>query len=331
MSKIGRNEGKALITGGAGFIASHLAESLHKLNYNLTILDNLSTGSRRNLTNLGSYRFIHGDIRDPLVVYDTIMKDRPDVMYHAAAQISVDRGIVDPVTTNLMNVVGTLNVIQALRMVKKQPLLVYFSSCEVYGDAEYIPMDESHPLKPKTPYAASKLAAEKYILTYVTTYNLPAIVVRPFNVFGPRQRGGEYGAVIPNFIERVMRGLPPIIHGRGDQTRDFTYVEDVAEAFASLATRRDLVGEVINLGSGTEICIADLAGMVLRIMGRDDLKLIHVPHPRKVSDLIRQKSDPTKARKLIGFDPQTRFEEGLKKTIDFYREIMATQTVRGVH
>jgi UDP-glucose 4-epimerase len=312
-------ECKVLVTGGAGFLGSHLAEALLKRRCEVIILDNLSTGFMENVSHLLNYNnkvhFIEGDIRDPEVCLKATKE--VDIIFHEAAQINPVLAVVNPLYDFEVNARGTLNLLEAARHNHVQKFI--FASTNVYGDPKYLPIDENHPMDLLSPYAASKLSGEAYCMVYNRTYGVETVRLRYTNLYGPRQRSTKSeSGVVPIFIERVMDGKPPIIFGDGEKTRDFVYVSDVANANILAAESEHCVGEVFNIGSGKETSIKTLAEMVLRIWGNKDLIPIHGP-PRK-ADFQRCRVDTTKARNLLGFRPEIQLEEGLKKTIDWARE-----------
>jgi len=309
---------KVLVTGGAGFVGSHLAEALLKKRCEVTILDNLSTGFMENTSHLlncdNKVHFIQGDIRDPEVCLKAT--NGADIIFHEAAQINPVLAVEDPFFDFEVNARGTLNLLEAARHnhVKK----FIFATTNVYGDPKYLPIDENHPLDLLSPYAASKLSGEAYCMVYNRTYGIDTVRLRYTNVYGPRQRSTKSeSGVVPIFIERVMNGEPPVIFGDGEKTRDFIYVSDVVNANLLAAESERCAGEVFNIGSGKETSINTLAKLVLRTCGSEDLVPIHGP-PRK-ADFQRCRIDTTKARNLLGFRPEVQLEEGLQKTVDWAR------------
>ncbi|MEM2429918.1 MAG: GDP-mannose 4,6-dehydratase, partial [Nitrososphaerales archaeon] len=222
---------KMLITGGAGFIGSHLCDKYVGEGHNVICLDNFMSGNLNNVRHLLDYRnfkLIKGDIRD-VELLDKLMRG-VDVVFHLAAQVHVDRSYVEPKLTYEVNVMGTQNILEMARIhdVKR---IIYASSSEVYGSAQYVPIDEKHPLNAPHPYGASKIAADRMCNAYIQTYGLDIAILRLFNTFGPRQRDIGYGGVVSIFTRRVLSNIPPIIYGDGLQTRDFTYIEDMVRAF----------------------------------------------------------------------------------------------------
>jgi len=309
-----------LITGGGGFIGSHLARKYIEEARIVKILDDFSTGSVSNIRGLLNYRnmkLIRGDIRDKALVDKAT--EGVDIILHLAAQVHVDKSIVSPRSTFEVNTLGTLNILDAA-LENEVELLVYASSSEAYGSAQYVPIDEKHPLNPASPYAASKAAADRLCFSYYSTYKLPVVIIRSFNTYGPRQARIGYTAVIPKFIKRLLRGLPPIIYGDGKQTRDYMYVEDAVRAYdLVLNSYERLLGQAVNFGTGKEISILDLAHLAVSLTGLGGkLEPIHVePRPGEVARLC---ADISLAKNTLHFEPRFSMEQGLEQTIRWYKE-----------
>jgi UDP-glucose 4-epimerase len=309
---------KILITGGAGFIGSHLCEKFIKEGHKVVCLDNFFNGNLsniRHLLNYKTFKLVNGDVRD----FDTLEKIVPgaDAIFNLAAQIHVDRSIIEPRLTYDVNAGGTQNVLEAARMYDVEKI-VQMSTSEVYGSAETAPMDESHPLNAPHPYGASKIAADRMCYAYNNTYKMNIVIVRPFNCFGPRQKDTGYGGVISIFVKRVMNGQPPIIYGDGQQTRDYTYVADLVEALGKILQYSEPIPAPINVGTGSEIKIIDLANMVIKSFDKGSkMKPVFVEErPGEVNRLI---CDNTKAKKLLGWAPKYTFKQGLAKLVDWYQ------------
>ncbi|MEM3765627.1 MAG: GDP-mannose 4,6-dehydratase [Candidatus Bathyarchaeia archaeon] len=309
---------RILITGGAGFIGSHLADELVKDGHYVKVLDDFSAGNVNNIRGLFNYKnfkLIRGSVTDRAL----ISKATSDVgvVFHLAAQIHVDRSIIEPRHTFEVNTLGTLNILDAA-LENNIELVVYASSSEVYGSAKYIPMNEDHPLNPASPYAASKAAADRLCFSYYNTYKLPVVVVRCFNTYGPRQRGSGYAAAIPKFLTRALNGLPPIIYGDGKQTRDYMYVKDAINAYKLvLRSYENVLGRAVNFGTGKEITILKLAKIIQDICG-NRAKPIHVaPRPGEVKRLC---ADISLAEKELDFAPKYTIEEGLEEFAMWYKE-----------
>jgi UDP-glucose 4-epimerase len=309
---------RILITGGAGFIGSHLCDKFIKEGHIVICLDNFFNGDLsnvRHLLNYKTFKLINGDIRD----FDMLEKiiQGVDAIYNLAAQIHVDRSIVEPKLTYDINVLGTQNILEAARMYDVEKI-IHMSTSEVYGSAESVPMNENHPLNAPHPYGASKIAADRMCYAYNQTYKTNIVIVRPFNTFGPRQKDTGYGGVISIFVKRVMSGQPPIIYGDGQQTRDYTNVADLVEALGLVLKYPEPIPTPINIGTGKEIKILDLANMIIELVGqRGKIKPVFVePRPGEVQRLI---ADNSRAKKLLGWKPKHTFKDGLASLIDWYK------------
>lgn len=309
-----------LITGGAGFIGSHLAEKFIADGYIVKVLDDFSSGSVGNVYHLFNYRtfkLIKGDVTQKEILIDATRDC--SVIFHLAAQIHVDKSIIEPERTMEINTIGTLNVLEAV-MRNDVEVLIYASTSEVYGSALYVPMDEKHEMNPASPYAASKAAADRLCFSYYNTYQLPLVIVRCFNTFGPRQADAGYAAVIPQFIRRVLQGLPPLIYGDGKQTRDYMYVKDAVKAYSLVfESAEKLLGKTINFGSGSEVSINKLADTIIKLCGyKGKMSPAHiVSRPGEVKRLY---ADITNAKNLLGFKPEYSLEKGLGELIEWYRQ-----------
>jgi len=307
--------GVALVTGGAGFIGSHLAETLASIDgiEAVVVIDDLSSGSFSNLEacrRTGKLVFIRGDVRDENLVRKALEEYGVEYVFHHAAKVSVPSSIEDPLTTESVNVGGSLAVLKAA-MHSDVKRLILASSCVIYGEASNFPIGEEEPPRPKSPYGVSKLASEAYWMLAHELYGLKTVALRYFNVYGPRQRMDKYGGVISLFVYRALRGLPPVIYGDGKQTRDFIHVRDVVRANLLAASRNRVIGEVINIASGHEISINELAMLVLSLTGLENLRPKYgSPQP---GDIRRSWADISKARELLGFEPQISLEEGIKE------------------
>lgn len=310
---------KMLITGGAGFIGSHLCDKYTREGHTVLCLDNFMNTNLINIRHLLSqrnFKLVNGDIRD----FDLLENIMPgvDIVFHLAAQIHVDRSIVEPKLTYEVNVLGTQNILEASKMYDVQKV-IHASTSEVYGAAEYAPMDEKHPLNAPHPYGASKIAADRTCYAYIRTYGMNICVMRSFNTFGPRQKDSGYGGVISLFTKRVLSGIPPIIYGDGLQTRDYTYIDDIIRAYDLVLNQNEPMAEPINFGTGREIKIVDLANMIIDLCGKSGkIKPVHVePRPGEVERLI---ADTTRARNLLKWKPECALEEGLKRFLDWYKD-----------
>jgi UDP-glucose 4-epimerase len=309
---------KILITGGAGFIGSHLCEKYVLENQVVLCLDNFMSGNLSNIRSLlgcGNFKLINGDITD-FDLLEKIIRD-VDVVIHLAAQVHVDRSITEPKLTYNINVLGTLNILELARRYDISKV-IYASTSEVYGSAQYAPMDENHPLDSPHPYGASKIAADRMCNAYAKMYGLRICIMRPFNTFGPKQKAYGYGGVISIFVKRVLDGAPPIIYGDGNQTRDYTYIKDMVEAFdLVLKSKKDLGGPV-NFGTGREISIMDLACKIIMLCGmKNKIKPVHVS--RRPGEVDRLVASNSRAKKLLGWKPKCTLDKGLSEFIDWYR------------
>jgi UDP-glucose 4-epimerase len=300
---------KIVITGGAGFIGSNLAEELAK-KHEVIIIDDLSTGRAENVEDL-DLELVRGSITDPDMLKENFRG--VDYVFHQAALPSVQRSIDDPVLANEVNICGTLNVLVAARDadVKK---VIYASSSSVYGDTPELPKREDMKPDPKSPYAVAKLAGEYYCRVFNEIYGLKTVALRYFNVYGPRQDpSSDYAAVIPKFANLILAGKEPIIYGDGEQTRDFTFVRDVVQANV-LAMESDATG-VFNVATGTRISINDLAGMVMGIIG-NRVDCVH-EEPR-AGDVRDSLGDISRAHAGFGYAPRYGMEGGLSETIGWF-------------
>ena len=302
-----------VITGGAGFIGSNLTKELADEN-DVTVLDDLSTGYLKNIQDAidaDKIGFSKGSVTD-LNLLQKVFRN-VDYVFHEAAIPSVPRSIKDPIKSNHVNISGTLNVLVAAKDngVKK---VVYASSSSAYGDTPTLPKVEDMNPCPLSPYAVSKLAAEYYCQVFTEVYNLPTVALRYFNVYGPQQDpSSEYAAVVPKFISNVSSNKPPIIYGDGEQTRDFTFVNDVVHANI-LASESKATG-VFNIAGGKRITITDLTQSIMNIMGKELDVIYEDPRP---GDIMHSIADISKARKELNFEPQFNLSTGLEKTIQWF-------------
>ncbi len=305
---------KALVTGGGGFIGSHLVSRLLSEGHEVRVLDDFSTGRRENLENCREAIELHeADIRD----LDAVRKAVEGVarIYHQAALPSVIRSVEDPLTTNAVNVQGTLHVLIAARDAGVGRV-VYAASSSAYGDTPTLPKIETMPASPLSPYALQKYVAEQYCMLFTRLYGLETVVLRYFNVFGPRQDPtSHYSAVIPKFIARLGRGEAPTVYGDGEQSRDFTYVDNVVDANLLAAEIPEAVGEVINVACGRRMTLNQLLEELRAIMGVSASAVYESPRP---GDVRHSQADIGKARRLLGFEPAVDIREGLRRTVAFF-------------
>ncbi len=315
-----------LVTGGAGFIGSHLVEHLVAAGHEVVVLDDLSAGRREYLAAVrDDIRFLHGSVTD-LEGCRRAMVGVHCVL-HQAAVTSVQRSVDDPLVAHHVNVTGTLNVLLAAREAEVQRV-VYAGSTAAYGDSPRLPNREDHLTRPLSPYAASKLAAEEYCRAFSVTYGLDTVVLRYFNVFGPRQDpNSQYAAVVPRFITAALAGERPTIYGDGGQTRDFVYVANVVHAnlLASHAPAAHVAGQVFNVGAGLSVSVNELWSAISALVGIDLAPAYAAARVGEVRDSLAAIS---KAREQIGYEPTVDFEEGLRRTITAYRRASARRPVR---
>ena len=301
------------MTGGAGFIGSHTVDHLLAEGVEVVVLDNLRSGRLENIrqhVNKRNFRFVRGDIRDSHLVKDLVSD--VDAVIHLAALVSVPESIKDPALTYAINVNGTLNLLKASVDfgVKR---FVYASSCAVYGNAENLPIKEDYPPKPLSPYASSKLTAEDYVQKYNRNFGLETVCLRYFNVYGPRQIYSDYSGVITRFINRLTNDLPLVIFSDGEQTRDFVYVTDVAEANILALKHAKAIGEIFNIGTGVATTINQLANMLLELAGKNSLETVH-SEPRE-GDIRHSVADISKAKEKLGYCPKVSLKDGLKRLL----------------
>lgn len=302
-----------LVTGGAGFIGRWVVKELLSKKYDVMALDNLSNGSIRNIKEFqknSNFAFLKSDVLDKRKLGAAIGKNI-DTCIHLAAQINVQESIDYPERAFKTNIVGTYNVLEGCR--KHDVKLVLVGTCMVYDMAVSKPINEQHPLKPASPYAGSKLAAEELAISYFEGYDLPMVIARPFNTYGPYQKSNLEGGVMSIFIKRNLEGKPLLVFGDGKQTRDLLYVEDCADFVVRAAFNKRAIGEIINAGSGRDTSINKLAEMICKDRG----KIKHVPHPHPQSEVPKLVCDYSKAKKLLGWRPKTSLEDGIRKTTEW--------------
>ena len=305
---------RTLVTGGGGFIGSHLVRRLLEDGFSVRVLDNFATGRRENIADLkGEIELVEGDIQSYERVHDAVRNC--DYVVHLAALPSVPRSVQDPLTTNASNVTGTLNVLIASRDAQVSRL-VCASSSSVYGATLVLPKHEDLPTAPISPYAVSKLAGEGYCRSFHEIYGLSTVAVRFFNVFGPRQDpASQYSAVIPRFILAALQGQSPVVYGDGEQSRDFTFVEN-AVAGTILAMRApDIHGGVFNVASGARLTVNDMIANLGVILQTEITPEYRLDRP---GDVKHSFADIARARSQLGYEPSVSFAEGLRRTVDHY-------------
>jgi nucleoside-diphosphate-sugar epimerase len=303
-----------LVTGGAGFIGSHLAEELVRRGHRVRVLDNLSTGKRRNLEHIPGIDFIEGDLADPEACARAVQG--VDYVLHQAAIPSVPRSVKDPVTSNRSNIDGSLNILVAARDAGVRRL-VYAGSSSAYGDTPTLPKREDMPTSPLSPYALQKLVAEQYCQMFTRLYGLETVTIRYFNVFGPRQDpSSPYSGVISLFSTALLEGRRPTIYGDGEQTRDFTYIANVVDGVLRACEAPAASGEVINVATGGRISLNTLLQTMNTLVGTD---IVPIYAEARAGDVRDSQADISKAKALLGYEPSISLEEGLRRTLDWAR------------
>jgi UDP-glucose 4-epimerase len=308
-----------LVTGGAGFIGSHVVERLLSQGHRVRVLDNFSTGSRANLDfakGNGRLEIIRGDLKSLATVERAVRGVA--AVFHEAAMRSVPRSVADPLGANASNVTGTLHILVAAARQKKRPRVVYASSSSVYGERPDLPKREDQPTAPISPYAATKVAGELYASVWSRLFGVETVGLRYFNVFGPRQDPkSEYAAVIPRFILWGRQGKPLQVHGDGTQTRDFTYIDNVVSAnlLAAAAPAAAVSGKSYNVGCGSRTSLLEIIASLEGLLGRT-LTAKHLP--TRVGDVPHTLADISAAKRDMGYEPVVAFDEGLRRTVDYF-------------
>lgn len=311
---------RVLVTGADGFMGSHLTERLVQEGARVSIYirgNSISGTVLYTLKNLAPFEktfedIVTGNIASQDAV-ELIRKNRPDIIFHLAADAYVPNSFEHPREVMESNLWGTINVLEAVRKLSKTRRVVCTSSSEIYGTAQYAPIDEKHPLNPSSPYAASKVAADRAAYAYFNTYHLPISIIRPFNTYGPRH---TYD-VIPKFIRLALEGKPLTVHGDGRQSRDFTYVADMIEGFLLMARHPKAIGQAVNFGSGKDVSIKKTAELV-KEFSKSGSPIVHIG--RRASEVQRLICDNRLAKKLFGWRPLSSFEDGLKANIEWAKE-----------
>ena len=306
-----------LVTGGAGFIGRWVVKKLLNDNHRVWVLDDLSNGRKENieefLNNPNFIGFVEGDIKK-LETVNKLFENKFDICYHLGASINVQDSIDQPRTTFENDTVGTFNILEACK--KNNTKIVFMSTCMVYSRADSEKgIDEKHPTKPASPYAGSKIAGENMVLSYWYAYHMPAVVVRPFNTYGPFQKTGGEGGVIAIFIKKALSGETLNIYGTGEQTRDFLYVEDCADFVVNCGYSDKVNGEIVNAGLGKDITINDLAFLI----AKDESKIKHIEHIHPQSEIMKLLCNCEKANKILGWKPKFTLEQGIDKTSDWIK------------
>jgi UDP-glucose 4-epimerase len=319
--------GTVLVTGGAGFIGSHIAEALAAAGARVRVLDNLSTGHAENLEEIGGrVDFVRGSLNDPESLRRAL--EGVELVYHEAAIPSVPRSVADPVETHLACADGTFALLVAARAAGVRRL-IYAASSSAYGDQPVLPKVEDMPPQPLSPYAAAKLVGEYYCQVWARVYGFETVCLRYFNIFGPRQDpSSQYSGVISRFISALMSGGRPVIYGDGEQSRDFTYVRNAVDANLRAAETIGGVGQVINVANGERTTLNELLAALKRVTGKTDVE----PEYRepRVGDVRHSLADITRARELLGYVPSVGLEEGLKKTVEWWQSSRYARSAAGL-
>lgn len=305
---------KIIVTGGAGFIGSHVVDSYIKLGHQVVVIDNLTTGRRENLNPYAV--FFKADIRDKKKIEEIFIRVKPDILNHHAAQLNVRKSVSDPIYDAQVNILGLLNLMEAARLVKVRKIIFASSGGVVYGNARIIPTPEDYyPLKPVSPYGVSKLASECYLYYYYKSYGIPYIALRYANVYGPRQDPFGEAGVVAIFTQKFLKGETPIINGDGKQTRDYIFVGDVVEANLKCLESK-YVGE-LNIGTGLETDVNTIFALLLRLTNR---KVKEKHGPFKVGEQRRSALNNSLAKKVLCWRPKFSLIEGMKQTVVFFEK-----------
>lgn len=311
---------KVLVTGGAGFIGSHLVRACLEAGESVRVLDDFSTGHRENLRDLrGEVEVVEGGVEDLATVRRAV--EGCELIYHEAAVVSVPLSVEDPLRAHAVNALGSLHVLLAARDAGVRRV-VLAGTCAAYGDDPALPKTEEMLPRPLSPYAIQKLAAEHYCQRFTALYGLETAVLRYFNVFGPRQdASSSYAGVIPLFVSALVRGKPPVIYGDGLQTRDFVHVRDVVAANRAAAEAPAAKGLAMNVGRGEAVTVRELFTAIAREMGVSGIEPIFAPE--RPGDIRHSRADASLARRVLGWTAKVSLAEGLRDTVAWYREVRA--------
>lgn len=308
---------KCVVTGGAGFIGSHLVRALLELSCDVIVVDNFSTGYEANLEPIrGQIQLVRGDVADHSLALE--VTHGADVVFHHAAMASVPRSMREPELCHSWCTTSTINLLNAL-VKHGGKRFVLASTSAAYGDSPFVAKRESDPASPLSPYAAAKLASEMYCGAFYRGFGLETVCLRYFNVFGPRQDPqSEYSAVIPRFVAMILEGRQPVIYGDGHQSRDFVYVKDVVQANLLAATRPSVAGGVFNVARGSSVTLLELLEILRELLGRDIQPLFEPP---RAGDVRESLADISLTRRILGYEPSVSIREGLEQSIEYYRQL----------
>ena len=313
---------KILVTGAAGFIASHVADAYINLGHEVSILDDLSRGSRRNLNPRA--RFFEGDIQDRAFVDQVFDAVQPEVVNHHAAQMDVRRGVREPLFDARVNILGSLNLLEAAVAHKTRRIIYVSTAGAAYGEPKSLPVTEECPINPITPYGISKHTVEHYLFTFSFLYGINYVVLRYGNVYGPRQSSQGEAGVFAIFSEQILAGIQPVIYGDGSKIRDYVYIDDVAEANVCALERG--AGEIFNIANGVPTTDQQVFSATSSLLGHPELKARYVPKRPGEIDAICL--DISKAARILGWKPRVNLEEGARKTVAFFQQtVQQPQTV----
>jgi len=313
---------KILVTGGAGFIASHVADAYINLRHEVSILDDLSRGSRRNLNPRA--RFFEGDIQDRAFVDHVFDAVQPEVVNHHAAQMDVRRGVREPLFDARVNILGSLNLLEAAVAHKTRRIIYVSTAGAAYGEPKSLPVTEECPINPITPYGISKHTVEHYLFTFSFLYGINYVVLRYGNVYGPRQSSQGEAGVFAIFSEQILAGIQPVIYGDGSKIRDYVYIDDVAQANVCALERG--AGEIFNIADGVPTTDQQVFSATSSLLGHPELKARYVPKRPGEIDAICL--DISKAARILGWKPRVNLEEGARKTVAFFQQtVQQPQTV----
>ena len=305
---------KILVTGGAGFIASHVADAFIAAGHDVVVLDNLVTGNKANIN--PKAKFIEMDIRDAKVK-EVFASEKFDAVDHHAAQMDVRKSVEDPIYDAQINILGTLNLLESCKTYGVKKFIFASTGGAIYGEQDYFPADEQHPTRPLSPYGISKLTIEKYLFFYQTVHKLTPFILRYANVYGPRQNPHGEAGVVAIFATRMLKGGQPVINGDGKQTRDYVFVGDVVRA--NIGALNAKTPDCVNIGTGIETDVNELFNRLSRLTG-SNVKEAH--GPAKEGEQLRSVLLANKAKKILGWSPTVSIEQGLQETAEYFRQLV---------